>query len=92
MSEVIMKMSDVALSDWESQVTGQGGTATLNKWREYEFNGEIFYSYADCYPQEGGTWWLEGIPERILWWLLVDQVEYTLGWKRVLSVLMFCNP
>ena len=54
-SEVDTKMLDVALSDRESQVTNRGGTTTLNKWREYEFNGEILDSYADCYPQERGT-------------------------------------
>ena len=55
MLEVITKMSDVTFSDQESQVTSQGKTATLNKWREYEFNDKIFYCWADCYPQEGGT-------------------------------------
>ena len=55
MSEVVMAMLDQALSDQGSLGTSQGKIATLNKWKEYKFNDKIFYSYADCYPQEGGT-------------------------------------
>ena len=59
MSEVITKMLDTALSDQEFQVPKKSawktlpvaGTATP-EWREYEFNGEIHYSWPDepLYP------------------------------------------
>ena len=58
MSDIIAGMLDQALSDQGSQgpkkssqtiwkVADQGRTATLDKWREYVFNGETCFSYVE---------------------------------------------
>ena len=53
MLDIVTAMLNQALSDQGSQgfrnawKTNQGETTTLNKWREYVFNGKTHFSYVD---------------------------------------------